>query len=174
MQISWFISIYILWTNCGIMKKVFLLLLVYFVAYRLENSTYNTWSKSLKNNNRRRFCAPFRLYPNHCGSCQLNISGIDILLSGDVESNPGPSLCMLCAKTVRKNSKLVNCCRCQQKSHLRCVDPKMKSTIIDWSVRNVYHLLCHFATYEIFSKSISIINYRKSMWQKIYLTSISK
>jgi len=26
----------------------------------------------------------------------------------------------------------VNCCRCQQKSHLRCVDPKMKSTIIDW------------------------------------------
>ena len=53
-------------------------------------------------------------------------------MSGDIESNPGPSLCTLCAKTVRKNSKLVTCCRCQQKTHLRFVDPKRNSTITDW------------------------------------------
>ena len=114
------------------MKKVILLLLVYFVACRAENLTHSSRFQYWKNSNKQRLCAPIRLYPNHCAAFQLIISGNNILLCGDVESNPGPSICMICSKTARKNSKLVNCCRCHQKSHLRCVDPKMRSNITNW------------------------------------------
>ncbi|XP_057305393.1 uncharacterized protein LOC130642322 [Hydractinia symbiolongicarpus] len=31
---------------------------------------------------------------------------------------------------------MLSCCRCQQKTHLRCVDPKRKSTITDWLCPN--------------------------------------
>eukprot|EP00111_Clytia_hemisphaerica_P013088 TCONS_00038423-protein len=113
-------------------KIVTLILLIYFLPCRSENSTHRSRFSSLKNNNKRRFCSPIRLYANHCATFQLNISGTNILLSGDVETNPGPSLCSLCSKTVRKNSKTVSCYRCQQKSHLSCVDPKKKASITEW------------------------------------------
>ena len=113
-------------------KIVVLILLIYFLPSRSENSNHGSTFSISKNNNKRRFCSPIRLYANHCAVFQLNISGTDILLSGDIETNPGPSLCSMCLKTVRKNSKIVSCDRCQQKSHLRCVDPRKKASITEW------------------------------------------
>ena len=42
------------------------------------------------------------------------------MLSGDVELNPGPTLCTSCDKTVRVNSKRVECISCKEQQHLKC------------------------------------------------------
>ena len=54
---------------------------------------------------KKRYCAPISLYSNHCITFQL-------ILSGDIETNPGPNqrvTCSICEKTIRKNSSRYDC-----------------------------------------------------------------
>ena len=62
---------------------------------------------------RRRYTAPILLYHNHIATFQ-------IILSGDVETNPGPVTCPLCQKTVRKNSLQFCCSVCKDTTHAKC------------------------------------------------------
>ena len=63
--------------------------------------------------NRTFYSAPIVYYSNHLCRFQL-------LLSGDIETNPGPTLCTSCNKTVRINSKRVECTTCKGQQHLKC------------------------------------------------------
>lgn len=52
-----------------------------------------------------------------------SIASYNIVLSGDVEKNPGPSLsskCTECYKTVNKNHKRMICSTCQNIVHGKC------------------------------------------------------
>ena len=50
---------------------------------------------------RKKRSAPILYYSNHSARFQL-------LISGDVETNPGPTTCGICERTVRKNSHQMN------------------------------------------------------------------
>ena len=63
---------------------------------------------------RRKWNSPIRYYPN-----SINI--FRLLISGDIETNPGPSICQTCSKTIRINSKRVECIVCFNLNHLRCI-----------------------------------------------------
>ena len=63
--------------------------------------------------NKRRYCAPINLYANHSAMFQL-------IISGDIESNPGPVNCDSCQKTVRSNQRQLVCENCFSKSHMKC------------------------------------------------------
>lgn len=70
-------------------------------------------SRLQKHFHRKRYTAPILLYNNHVATFQLE-------LSGDVETNPGPVSCTLCAKTVRKDSCQLFCATCKASSHVKC------------------------------------------------------
>ena len=55
--------------------------------------------------NKRRYCAPINLYANHSAMFQL-------IISGDIETNPGPVNCDSCQKTVRSNQRQLVCENC--------------------------------------------------------------
>ena len=125
-------------------KIVMLILLIYFLPCRTENSTHRSRFSPSKNNNKRRFCSPIRLYANHCATFQLNISGRiaihQLIISGDVELNPGPIIkpsCPVCDKTVRSNSKKLQCNTCKDYIHIKC--SKLKTTVKQRTVQ----LQCH-------------------------------
>ena len=63
--------------------------------------------------NKRRYCAPINLYANHSAMFQL-------IISGDIETNPGPVNCDSCQKTVRSNQRQLVCENCFSKSHIKC------------------------------------------------------
>ena len=60
-----------------------------------------------------RYCAPINLYANHSAMFQL-------IISGDIETNPGPVNCDSCQKTVRSHRKQLVCENCFSKSHMKC------------------------------------------------------
>ena len=70
---------------------------------------------------RQRFSAPVIYYSDH-------VSCFKLLLSGDIEVNPGPVLCSSCKKNrVRSNSKRFECTNCKEQLHLKCSkDPTVK------------------------------------------------
>ena len=45
-----------------------------------------------------------------------------LLLSNDIETQPGPSKCFQYSKTIRRNQSRVSCQICQKEYHLRCFD----------------------------------------------------
>lgn len=112
------------------MKFVLLILVVYFVASRIDCSFYGLTSKAQSNfkrlttvrcihsqSNKRRFCAPITIYANHSATFQL-------IISGDIETNPGPTIrvvCPVCQKTVRKNSYRLECKVCLNITHVKCI-----------------------------------------------------
>ena len=62
------------------------------------------------------FSSPITYYVNHCCRYQL-------MLAGGIEQNPGPAAtqCSTCNKTVRVNSKRVECITCKGLQHLKCI-----------------------------------------------------
>ena len=52
---------------------------------------------------------------------QVINQSVRLLISGDIESNPGPTNCSVCEKTVRRNAKFVTCSQCKTNAHLSCV-----------------------------------------------------
>jgi len=82
---------------------------------------------------RKRFSAPILLYHNHVATFQL-------VLSGDVETNPGPINCIICQKTVRKNSLQLHCTTCKDSSHVKC--HKNLSRTIN-TIQKVTEWTCH-------------------------------
>lgn len=81
-----------------------------------------------------------------------------LLLSNDIEVNPGPTKttttirkapkCPKCEKTIRSNSKQVSCCVCQNLYHLNCsairVSNKQSVTPNDWICTNCVHTVLPF------------------------------
>ena len=110
------------------MKKSMLILLVYFMIWNTQDVTCKQNSTIFrhqhevvlpKNFNKRRYCAPISLYSNHSATFRL-------VISGDIETNPGPAIrlaCSGCQKTVRKNSYHLECKVCQNLSHIKCINP---------------------------------------------------
>ena len=43
-----------------------------------------------------------------------------LIISGDIETNPGPVNCDSCQKTVRSNERQLVCENCFSKSHMKC------------------------------------------------------
>ena len=71
-----------------------------------ENNTLLSERKKIFSRIKSSFCrkkrsAPILYYSNHSARFQL-------LISGDVETNPGPTTCGICERTVRKNSHQMN------------------------------------------------------------------
>ena len=83
------------------------------------------------------FCSAysFNLVANHAGpvyeiqdsyifsSLRQNrkCSEILLLICGDIESCPGPTMkCSSCAQTIRKNQSRIECSQCNGKFHLKC------------------------------------------------------
>ena len=80
-----------------------------------ENFTSRTSWKTCSQK-RKRYTAPICLYKNHCITFQL-------LLSGDIELNPGPNQnisCSACEKTIRKNTPRFDCRVCKDATHAKC------------------------------------------------------
>ena len=65
-------------------------------------------------NQRKKWSSPINYYSN-------SVSTFKLLISGDIESNPGPTICKGCDKTVRANSKCVECDVCKSQTHLKCI-----------------------------------------------------
>ena len=116
--------------------------------------------------NRKKWSAPITYYSNHDARYRL-------LISGDIELNPGPSngnrignqgdanvrapKCNICYKTVRTNSKRLMCEHCKPLVHLNCanVNLKIENSKIErlWSchactLRELPHIPPRCATYE--------------------------
>ena len=81
------------------------------------------------------YSAPISYYSNHCSCYKL-------MLSGDVEINPGPVLCTSCEKTVRINSKRLECLVCKEQLHYKC----SKMNIQIKNARIPYQWTCHSCT----------------------------
>ena len=78
-------------------------------------ATGNYHQKSCRRfNERKKWSSPIQYYPN-------SISTFKLLISGDVESNPGPNVCKICDRTVRVNSKRLECDVCKSQTHLKCI-----------------------------------------------------
>ena len=84
-----------------------------------ENNTLLSERKKIFSRIKSSFCrkkrsAPILYYSSHSARFQL-------LISGDVETNPGPTTCGICERTVRKNSHQNECSQCFTKAHSKCI-----------------------------------------------------
>ena len=58
--------------------------------------------------------------------CKSEVNGdkyictVLLLVSGDIQINPGPVSCNVCDKKLRKNSKTIQCMICYEKTHVKC------------------------------------------------------
>ena len=102
----------------------------------------------------------FKCFKRHCSKLRLtksrtlyyanSTSTLRLILSGDIELNPGPlkqkksPTCPMCLKTVRSNSKKVECSVCHDRVHLKCVSSKSKQTINDWICTSCLHTVLPF------------------------------
>ncbi|XP_066923457.1 uncharacterized protein [Clytia hemisphaerica] len=111
------------------MKEAALVVMVYLFLHQMgrshEKSKFKVQNKDFltrrqNHNNKRRFCAPIHLYANHSATFRL-------LISGDIETNPGPLACPVCAKTVRKNSYHLECKVCLNSTHVKCIYKTVKN-----------------------------------------------
>ena len=80
----------------------------------LNETENNIFSRITSSFCRKKRSAPILYYPNHSARFQL-------LISGDVETNPGPTTCGICERTVRKNSHQNECSQCFTKAHSKCI-----------------------------------------------------
>ena len=85
---------------------------------------------------RRFFSARLSHTPTSISSFQLS----NIIISGDVQVNPGPIKCKLCCRTIARNHRALKCGICSCDYHIKCgeVKPKdykkiLESTHITWS-----------------------------------------
>ena len=91
-------------------------------------------------------------------------SSLHLILSGDIEKNPGPtnrnqksSKCTVCEKTVRCNSKHVLCLVCKDVAHLKCI--KNCTTETEWTCLSCIHTVLPFSNcYDLNSSSISDVS----------------
>ena len=106
------------------MKITLLILMVCFLWWNAENTTdirQNVKFTSVRQNGgKRRSTGPILLYHNHVATFQL-------LLSEDIETNPGPVTCTLCQKTVRRNSLQFRCTTCKDSTHVKCIKKNISS-----------------------------------------------
>ena len=97
-----------------------------------------------------RYCKSFNINPKssskvkRCKAPVLSyansVKSFNIILSGDIEKNPGPGSqpvkCDTCEKTIRSNSKKTYCTVCRNVTHLKCItsNKKISSNLTqDWT-----------------------------------------
>ena len=101
---------------------------------KIQNIRQNVKFTSVRQHaDKRRYTGPILLYHNHDATFQL-------LLSRDIETNPGPVTCTLCQKTVRRNSLKFLCTTCKDSTHVKCIKKNISSThrarkIMEWTCR---------------------------------------
>ena len=118
---------------------MFLLLIAAYFSTHNDVYEQNMSRKRLnicsKTYNRKNWSAPITYYSNHDASYKL-------LISGDIELNPGPSngnrignqgdanvrapKCNICYKTARTNAKRLMCEHCKLLVHLNCANVNLK------------------------------------------------
>ena len=97
---------------------------------------------------KRRYTAPISLYNNHHITFRL-------LLSGDVELNPGPNqrnVCNICEKTIRKNSSRFDCAVCKDSTHVKCTKINTPHRLL--------HKINQWTCYRCFSTELPFHNER--------------
>eukprot|EP00111_Clytia_hemisphaerica_P012725 TCONS_00037449-protein len=119
-------------------KMNFLLLILLFTLTDSCAIQQKQREYALYTSKRTFYSAPITYYANHCCYNRL-------LLCGDVEINPGPILCASCNKTVRINSKRLECVSCKEQLHHKCAG---KNVRID-NARVPYLWTCHTCTLTI-------------------------
>lgn len=85
---------------------------------------------------RRFYSTKLSYYPNATATFQL----MSVLTSGDVASNPGPTVekkgkCLVCCRTVARNHRAVECCLCKSWCHIKCgsISPQTYKKLINTS-----------------------------------------
>ena len=66
-----------------------------------------------------------------------------IILSGDIELNPGPDICLNCAKIIRWNQRRITCHQCLLDYHLKCMTVTINKNPITrqgWTCPDCLHL----------------------------------
>lgn len=51
---------------------------------------------------------------------ETNFQLTRIVISGDINPNPGPE-CYVCKRTIARNHRFLNCCECKLQCHIKCV-----------------------------------------------------
>lgn len=120
-----------------VMKIYILILVVCLLRCNAENKANTeqkySFSAVKQHGGKRRYTAPILLYQNHCAT-------FNIILSGDIETNPGPVTCTICQKTVRRNSIQFRCSTCKDSLHAKCLK---KNFINTNSLQKVKQWTCH-------------------------------
>jgi len=78
---------------------------------------------------KKRYCAPISLYSNHCISFKL-------ILSVDIETNPGPNQrisCSIYEKTIRKNFSRYDCQVCKESTYAKCLKKICDVKVNHWT-----------------------------------------
>ena len=86
---------------------------------RWSRNETRSWSK--QETVGRKQSAPILHYSNHSARFRL-------LISGDIEINPGPTSCGVCEKTVRRKFRQNECSQCYTKVHSKCITTHPTST----------------------------------------------
>ena len=95
--------------------------------------------------NIKRTKSSVQYYPNY-------IATYRIILSDDIETNPGPGLskpkCQVCDKTVRYNKKRFVCKHCLETCHVRCSNHQLNQNasneVYEWTCPNCIHTALPF------------------------------
>ena len=141
---------------------VLTLITLYYTSELFSNRSINTYTTIEINVKRKikikRSRLPITYYSN-------SIATFNLVLSGDIEVNPGPGLpspkCETCDKTVRINQKRVVCEKCYNFNHASCVNMLhlniASRTPCHWTCSNCLHLSLPFSNQidmELFETSV--------------------
>ena len=99
------------------------------------NHNTNNVAVSLPSRGRRNWTAPLQRYNNQCSTLRL-------LVSGDVESNPGPIKSTACDKTVRRKARYITREVCHS-NHIKCCGGRNAGNCL---VRHVHCRYSHSTT----------------------------
>ena len=154
------------------MNILFCLILWTNISQSVTTSIPRILEKSSPYINVRRSSKPVPYYHNSSATMRL-------LLSGDIESNPGPvnlteskrnrkqnkyfpSLCQKCNKTVKANSKRLLCIHCNSLVHLKCISTNATKRLNSYNPQRWICYRCYlkelpfFNTQNLSEETISI------------------
>ena len=154
------------------MNILFCLILWTNISHSITTSIPRILKKSSPHINVRRSSKPVPYCHNSSATMRL-------LLSGNIESNPGPvkptesnrnreqnksfpSFCQECSKTVKANSKCLLCIHCNNLVHLKCIGTSSTKRLKSYDLQRWIYCRCYlkelpfFNTQNLSEKTISI------------------
>ena len=70
-----------------------------------------------------------------------------LLISGDVNQNPGPGPCLICLRTIAKNHRAVSCYKGHNNIHIKCAGVSPKEFMVMINTNNKY--ICFICTNQV-------------------------